>query len=157
MKSRAAGNPTPLLVGATGRVLWLNWRKKGKGDRRKMGLTRYGEVRHRPQTIPEEVGKVKENYAVDGKSTWRVKATATPFDSLPLRRPSAVGFTSTMDGRRWGQSSRRSGDRRGDHQALENGRADAPADLTEAISEMDAAPLPVVKVKMITLPKRNIF
>jgi len=97
------GTKLPLLVGATGRVLFAQLEKeKAKEIVQKMGLVRYTSksVIDSKQFL-KEVGKARElGYAIDDEEyILGVRAIAAPIQaaSLPPAAIWVVGFTSTLD------------------------------------------------------------
>ena len=97
------GTKLPLLVGATGRVLFAQLEKeKAKEIVQKMGLVRYTSksVIDSKQFL-KEVGKARElGYAIDDEEyILGVRAIAAPLQaaSLPPAAIWVVGFTSTLD------------------------------------------------------------
>ena len=97
------GTKLPLLVGATGRVLFAQLEKeKAKEMVQRMGLVRYTSksVVDAKQFLKEVARARESGYAVDNEEyILGVRAIAAPLPSTPFP-PAAiwvVGFTSTLD------------------------------------------------------------
>jgi IclR family KDG regulon transcriptional repressor len=100
------GTKLPLLVGATGRVLFAQMEKeKAKEIVQRMGLVRYtSKSVIDPRQFLKEVAKARElGYAIDNEEyILGVRAIAAPLPSpsLPPAAIWVVGFTSTLDHRK---------------------------------------------------------
>jgi DNA-binding IclR family transcriptional regulator len=97
------GTKLPLLVGATGRVLFAQMEKeRAKEIVQRMGLVRYtSKSVIDPRQFLKEVAKARElGYAIDNEEyILGVRAIAAPIQtaSLPPAAIWVVGFTSTLD------------------------------------------------------------